>query len=74
MTDKKDKGPAGFGALPSPQAKLRSRPSTRRPPSIDAELGKKMRAMYDDLVNQPIPERFVELLEQLDRVRENKSQ
>ena len=74
MTDKNNKEPAGFGALPSPQAKLRPRPPTRRTPAIDTELGKKMRAMYDDLVNQPIPERFVELLERHDRVRENKPQ
>ena len=74
MTDKNNKEPASFGALPSPQAKLRPRPPIRRTPAIETELGKKMRAMYDDLVNQPIPERFVELLEQLDRARESKSQ
>jgi hypothetical protein len=74
MTDKNNKEPAGFGALPSPKAKLRPRSTTRRTHAIDTEIGNKMRAMYDDLVNQPIPERFVELLEQLDRARENKSQ
>jgi Anti-sigma factor NepR len=74
MTDKKDKDSSGFGALPPPYAKLKSRPSARRPNGIDPAIGKTMRAMYEDLVNQPIPERFVELLEQLDRARENNSQ
>ncbi len=73
MTDKNDKGSNGFGALPPPYAKLKSRPSTRRA-SIDPEIGNKMRAMYEDLLKQPIPDRFVELLEQLDQARENKTQ
>jgi hypothetical protein len=74
MTDKHDKEPRGFDALPPPYARIKSRSSTRRTPSADPEIGKKMRAMYDDLLKQPIPERFVELLEQLDRARENKAQ
>ena len=74
MTDKKDKGSADFGAFPPPSAKLKSRPSSRRTPAFDPELGSKLRAMYGELMDQPIPERFVELLEQLDRARENKSQ
>jgi hypothetical protein len=72
MTDKNDKDSSGFGALPPPYAKLRSRSPSRRSPSADPEIGKTMRAMYEDLLKQPIPERFVELLEQIDRVRENK--
>ncbi len=74
MTDKKDKDSSGFVALPLPYARLKSRPSTRRAPSIAPEIGKTMRAMYEDLLKQPIPDRFVELLEQLDRARENKPQ
>lgn len=74
MTEKKNKGHLGFGALPLPHEKLRSHLPSRRQASVDVDLGKKMRAMYDDLVNQPIPERFVELLKQLDQARENKPQ
>ena len=33
-------------------------------------IGKQLRAMYDDLVNQTVPDRFKELLQQLDK-REN---
>jgi hypothetical protein len=72
MSDKNDNDCSDFGALPPPYAKLKSRSSTRRSASMDPEIGRKMRAMYDDLLKQPIPERFVELLQQLDRARENK--
>jgi hypothetical protein len=65
MTHKKDNNPGSFGALPPPYVKLKS----RRMVASDVELGRKMRAMYDDLLNQPIPERFVELLKQLDQAR-----
>jgi hypothetical protein len=73
MTEKNGKDSNGFGALPPPYAKLRSRLSGRRLPSADPEIGRKMRAMYDDLLKQPIPERFIELLQQLDRAQGNKS-
>ena len=33
-------------------------------------IGKQLRAMYDDLVNQAVPDRFKELLQKLDK-REN---
>jgi hypothetical protein len=32
-----------------------------------------MRAMYNDLLEQPIPDRFVELLKQIDQAQENRS-
>jgi hypothetical protein len=43
--------------------------STHRPNlgrDIQAKIGQQLRAMYDDVVNQGIPERFVELLKRLD--------
>ena len=30
-------------------------------------IGKQLRVMYEDLVNQAVPERFTELLQKLDR-------
>ena len=72
MTEKNDKDTNGFGALPPPHTKLKSRFSSRRLPSADPEIGRKMRAMYEDLLKQPIPDRFVELLQQLDRAQDNK--
>jgi hypothetical protein len=36
-------------------------------------IGKQLQAMYDDLVNQAVPDRFTELLQQLDK-RDDKGQ
>jgi hypothetical protein len=75
MTTKKNADPSALGAL-APPAPKRGPPSPRDRLAhvIDAEIGKKMRAMYDNLLDQPIPDRFVELLRKLDDGRENKSQ
>lgn len=37
-----------------------------------SQIGEKLKALYDDVVNQPIPDRFRELLDQLDRRRQDK--
>ena len=73
MTKKNDdhRG-SGMIATP-PNVRLKPGLSARRPPAIDGEIGRKMRAMYADLVEQPIPDRFVELLKQIDQAQENKS-
>ena len=31
-----------------------------------SQIGKKLRAQFDDVVNEPVPDRFVELLNQLE--------
>ena len=40
-------------------------------PQIDSriqhEIGKHLRAHYDDLVSEPVPDKFMELLEQLEQ-------
>ena len=33
---------------------------------VQARLGQQLRAMYDDVVNQGVPERFTELLNRID--------
>jgi hypothetical protein len=33
---------------------------------IQAKIGQQLRAMYDDVVNEGVPNRFAELLNQLD--------
>jgi Anti-sigma factor NepR len=35
--------------------------------SIQGHLGRKLKAVYDDLVRQPVPEKFHQLLEELER-------
>lgn len=54
---------------PSPNCRLKPGLSSRRPRALEAEIGKKMRAMYDDLMEQPLPDRFVELLKQMDQAQ-----
>ena len=34
---------------------------------VQDHIGRQLRAVYDDLLNQPVPDRFLELLEQLDQ-------
>jgi hypothetical protein len=34
---------------------------------VQARLGQQLRAMYDEVVNQGVPDRFTELLNRLDR-------
>jgi hypothetical protein len=64
-----------FGAgLPPPSPKRPQRSLFARSSSVEVEIGKKMRAMYDGLLEQPIPDRFVQLLKQIDLAQENKSQ
>jgi hypothetical protein len=42
------------------------RPEPRLGHDIQAKIGRQLRAIYDDVVNQGIPERFAELLNRLD--------
>ena len=35
--------------------------------NVQARIGDNLRAMYDDLLQQPVPDRFKDLLGQLDR-------
>jgi hypothetical protein len=44
--------------FPQPEAKLGR--------EIQAKIGQQLRAMYDDVVNQGVPDRFVHLLNRLD--------
>ena len=43
-------------------------PDATRPGSTDvhAYIGRQLRAVYDDVVKQPIPERFLDLMKQLE--------
>jgi hypothetical protein len=60
-----------FGAaLPLWSAKLKPGHSSHRSTIFNAEIGKKMRAMYDDLLDQPIPDRFIDLLKEIDKAQE----
>ena len=52
-----------------------SEPAQTPEPSLDADvqqqLGALLRGMYADLLNRPVPDRFVEILQRLDRGAED---
>ncbi len=43
--------------------------AVRRTASIEERLGEELRALYEDVLTQPIPDRFIELLNKLDAGR-----
>ena len=42
-------------------------------PRIQTEIGKHLRAIYDDVINETVPSKFMELLEKLERSTTQKS-
>jgi len=60
------------------QAGTDTRPGRSAAPRIDLriqrEIGKHLRAHYDDLVNEPVPDKFIELLQKLERSVSEKSE
>jgi hypothetical protein len=44
----------------------KSQNAVRLGPEIRARIGRQLRAMYDDVVNQGVPDRFSELLKNLE--------
>ncbi len=64
MPRSKGKGLATVMPQTSTQDDLPSEPGLDR--QIQHRIGDQLRAMYDDLMQQPVPDRFAELLGQLD--------
>jgi hypothetical protein len=65
MASDKGKGRAAVIPEASLDEKLSSDPKLDR--SIQRRIGDQLRAMYDDLVQQPVPDRFAELLTRLEQ-------
>jgi hypothetical protein len=42
-------------------------------PQVQDHIGRQLRALYDDVLSQPVPDRFKELMERLDRKPEDGS-
>lgn len=63
MTDK----PAGQSeAISSAAVEGQEQPKVASTADMQAFLGRQLRAVYDDIAKQPVPDRFVELMKQLD--------
>ncbi|HEX8167298.1 MAG TPA: NepR family anti-sigma factor [Beijerinckiaceae bacterium] len=50
-----------------PESTLPEPPEPGLDRAIQERIGDHLRAMYDDLVQQPVPDRFVELLNRLEK-------
>ena len=65
MTSDKGKGQAAVIPNASLEDKLTSDPKLDR--TTQTRIGDQLRAMYDDLMQQPVPDRFAQLLAQLEQ-------
>lgn len=72
-----ERKPAGQQTVMEPTAtrqnKNGSKPA-RLTRDVQARLGQQLRAMYDDVVSQGVPDRFVDLLNQLEGATSKESQ
>ena len=54
---------------PEAQAVSQEQPSSAQqaaPADMQAFIGRQLRAVFDDVAKQPVPDRFIELMKQLD--------
>ena len=57
----------------SPPSSAASRAQGRLGRDVQAKIGNQLRAIYDDVVQEGVPDRFVELLKRLDKKDEKGS-
>ena len=48
------------------------KPRGRLGRDVQSKIGQQLRAMYDDVVNAGVPDRFAEMLQQLDEPKKEK--
>lgn len=58
--------PAGE-ASQSGAGRPRGEPAPRMKPQVQEHIGRQLRAVYDDVLKQPLPDRFRELMDKLDQ-------
>ena len=59
-----------FQAQPDVNAALAQKSTVSLESDIKARIGQQLRAMYSDVVNQGVPDRFSEILRRLDQADE----
>jgi hypothetical protein len=67
MVDKKTLGQPAL--IPDPSSTPVDESATsakRRNPNVKDHIGRQLRALYDEVAGQPVPDRFMELLNRLD--------
>lgn len=66
MSERKPTGPDKPMETASNDAKKPTSQSAKLSRDVQSRLGQQLRAMYDDVVSQGVPDRFTELLNRLD--------
>ena len=66
MNERKPSGPDKPMETASTSNKKPNSKSAKLSRDVQARLGQQLRAMYDEVVGQGVPDRFAELLNQLD--------
>jgi hypothetical protein len=65
MNERKPVGPKPMESAQTNRAKGAEGKPAKLSREVQARLGQQLRAMYDDVVNQGVPDRFTELLNRL---------
>jgi Anti-sigma factor NepR len=66
MNERKPMGPIPIESAQTSRGKKADGKSAKLSREVQARLGQQLRAMYDDVVNQGVPDRFTELLNRID--------
>ena len=66
MNERKPEGPPKPMETASTRDKKPNAKSAKLSRDVQSRLGQQLRAMYDDVVSQGVPDRFADLLNQLD--------
>ncbi|WP_246717399.1 NepR family anti-sigma factor [Oricola nitratireducens] len=59
------------------QAQFEMQDGKKKPPKLDdlaaSQIGKKLRAKFDEVLSEPVPDRFVDLLNKLEAAEKKQS-
>jgi hypothetical protein len=66
MDEKKRKRPDPTGSSMDQQARQAIPGPVAFDADVNAQIGRQLRSIYESVVSQPVPDRFLELLNQLD--------
>ena len=64
-----DKGKKPARVIPEASLSAELSPEPKLDSVSQGRIGDQLRAMYDDLMQQPVPDRFKDLLDQLEKAR-----
>jgi hypothetical protein len=62
----------GGGTLKSSQPPAKASPEEGLAANLQAHIGRQLRAAFDEIAREPVPDRFLQLLKDLERNEEDK--